>query len=175
MRRLEKDGILSKVEYSEWATPIVPVLKRNGSVRVCGDFKVSVNPVLLTEQYPLPHIEDIFANLAGGKHFSKLDVRQAYHQMEVTEASKKLLTINTNKGLFRYNRLVFGISSCPAIWQCAIDQVLQGITGFQCILDDMIVLGKTNEEHLENLESVLKRLQDAGLKANKEKCEFFRD
>ena len=111
----------------------------NGSVRVCGDFKVSVNPVLLTEQYPLPRIEDIFANLAAGKHFSKLDLRQAYHQMEVTEASKKLLAINTHKGLFRYNRLVFGISSCPAIWQRAIDQVLQGIPGVQCILDDMIV------------------------------------
>ncbi|XP_015772324.1 PREDICTED: uncharacterized protein K02A2.6-like [Acropora digitifera] len=175
LTRLEKDGIVSKVEYSEWATPIVPVVKRNGSVRVCGDFKVSVNLVLLTEQYPLPRIEDIFANLAVGKHFSKLDLRQAYHQIEVTEASKKLLTINTHKGLFRYNRLVFGISSCPAIWQRAIDQMLQGIPGVQCILNDMNVSGKINEEHLENLESVLKRLQYAGLKANKEKCEFFRD
>ena len=95
--------------------------------------------------------------------------------MEVTEASKKFLTINTNKGLFRYNRLVFGTSSCPAIWQRAIDQVLQGIPGVQYILDDMIVSGKTNEEHLENLGNVLKRLQDVGLKANREKCEFFRD
>ena len=184
MTRLEKNGILSKVEYSEWATPIVPVVKRvvpvvkpvvNGSVRVCRDFKVSVNPVLLAEQYPLPRIEDIFANLAGGKHFSKLDLRQAYHQMEVTEESKKYFTINTHKGLFQYNRLIFGVTSNPAIWQRAIDQVLQGIPGTQCILDDMIVSGKTDEEYLENLESVLKRLQDAGLKANKEKCEFFRE
>ena len=142
---------------------------------VCGDFKVSVNPLLLAEQYPLPRIEDIFANLAGGKQLSKLDLRQAYHQMEVTEECKKFLTINTHKGLFQYNRLVFRISSCPAIWQRAIDQVLKGIPGIQCILDDMIVLGNTDEEHLENLESVLKRLQDAGLKANKQKYEFFRD
>ena len=142
---------------------------------MCGDFKVSVNPVLLAEQYPLPPIEDIFANLAGGKHFSKLDLRQAYHQLEVTEESKKYLTINTHKGLFQYNRLVFGITSSPAIWQRAIDQVLQGVPGNQCILDDMLISGKTDEEHLENLESVLKRLQDAGLKANKEKCVFFKD
>ena len=155
--------------------PIVPVVKRNGSVRVCGDFKVSVNPVLLAEQYPLPRIEDIFANLAGGKHFSKLDLRQAYHQLEVTEESKKYLTINTHKSLFQYNRLVFGITSSPAICQRAIDQVLQGVPGNQCILDDMLISGKTDEEHLENLESVLKRLQDAGLKANKEKCVFFKD
>ena len=174
MTRLEKDGILSKVEYSEWATPIVPVVKQNRSVCMCGDFKVSVNPVLLAEQYPLLRIEDIFANLAGGKHFSKLDLRQAFHQMEVTEEPKKYLTINVHKGLFQYNRLLFGVSSSPAIWQRAIDQVLQGIPGTQCILDDMIVSGKTDKEHLENLESVLKRLQDAGLKANKEEWEFFR-
>ena len=134
---------------------------------MCGDFKVSVSPVLLPEQYPLPRIEDIFANLAGGKHFSKLDLRQAYHQMEVTEESKRFLTIKTHKGLFKYSGLVFGISSCPAIWQRAIDQVLWGIRGIQCILHYMIVSGKTDEEHLENLESVLKRLQDGGLKANK--------
>ena len=66
MTRLERDGILSEVEYSQWATPIVPVVKRNGSVRVCGDFKVSVNPVLLTEQYPLPRIDDIFAKFGWG-------------------------------------------------------------------------------------------------------------
>ena len=125
LTRLEEDGILSKVEYSEWATPIAPVVKRNESVRVCGDFEVSVNPVLLAEQYPLPRIEDIFANLAGGKHFSKLDLRQACHQMEVTEESKKYLTINTHKGLFQYNRLVFGVSSSSDLATCH----RPGITG----------------------------------------------
>ena len=78
--------------------------------------------------------------------------------MEVTEEFKKFLTTNTHKGLFLF-LLVFGISWCPAIWQRAIDQILQGIPGIQCILDDMIVSGKTDEEHLENLESVLKRLR----------------
>ena len=71
MKRQGKDVILSKVEYSGWATPIVPVVKRNGSVRVCGDIKASVNPVLRAEQYTLPRLEDIFVNLAGGRHFSK--------------------------------------------------------------------------------------------------------
>ena len=95
--------------------------------------------------------------------------------MEVTEESKKYLTISTHKGLNQYSRFVFGVTSCPAIWQSAIDQVLRGAPEVQCILDDMIFSGKTDEEHLENLEKLLKRLQDAGLKANKEKCEFFRD
>ena len=71
----------------------------------------------------------------------------------MTEESKKYLTINTHKGLFQYNRLVFGITSCLAIWQRAIDQVLQGVPDTQCILDDIIITGKTDEEHLENLEN----------------------
>ena len=80
-----------------------------------------------------------------------------------------------HKGLYQYNLLVFGVTSCPAIWQRVIDQVLQGVPDTKCILDDMIITCKTDEEHLENLEKLLKRLQDAGLEANKERCEFFGD
>ncbi|CAB4036776.1 Hypothetical predicted protein, partial [Paramuricea clavata] len=74
-----------------------------------------------------------------------------------------------------YQRLVFGVTSSPAILQRAMDQVLQGIPGTQCILDDMIITRNSNEEHLERLAKVLKRLQEAGLRANKEKCEFFKE
>ena len=146
-----------KVEWSEWATPIVPVPKKDGSVRLCGDYKITVNPELQAEQYPLPRIEDIFANLAGGQKFSKIDLRQAYHQIEMEDDSKKYLTINTHMGLFQYNRLVFGITSAPAIWQRTIDQVLEGTSGTSCILDDMIITGKNDEQHLANLEEVLRR------------------
>ncbi|XP_028656990.1 uncharacterized protein K02A2.6-like [Erpetoichthys calabaricus] len=175
LKRLEGQGVLSKVNWSEWATPIVPVIKKNGAVRICGDFKVTLNPVLHVDQYPLPRIEDIFASLAGGENFSKIDLSQAYLQMELEESSKKYLTINTHKGLFRYNRLVFGVSSAPAMWQRAMDQVLQGIPGTQCYLDDIIVTGTDNSAHLTNLEAVLTRLLEFGLKANKSKCQFFRD
>ena len=83
LRRLHNEGILTKVEWNEWATPIVPVPKKDGSVRICGDYKGTVNPELQAEQYPLPRIEDIFAKLAGGQKFSKIDLRQAYHQLEM--------------------------------------------------------------------------------------------
>lgn len=173
---LEQSGILSKVEWSEWSTPVVPVMKKGKAekVRICGDFKVSINPVLHTVQYPLPRIEDIFASLSGGERFTKIDLAQAYLQMEVEDSSKKYLTINTHKGLYQYNRLVFGIASAPAIWQRAMDQVLQGIPGTQCYLDDIIVTGKNDEDHLSNLEQVLTRLREYGLRANRDKCEFFR-
>ncbi|XP_041376823.1 uncharacterized protein K02A2.6-like [Gigantopelta aegis] len=175
IEKLVSDGILTKVNYSEWATPVVPVIKQDGSVRVCGDFKVTVNPVLEVDQYPLPRIEDIFASLAGGQRFSKIDLRQAYLQMEVDEKSRDLLTVNTEKGLYRFNRLVYGIASAPAIWQRAMDTVFQGLSGVKCIIDDMIITGRSDEEHLQNLENVLQRLEKYNLRIKLEKCEFFKD
>ena len=117
----------------------------------------------------MPKVEDIFASLAGGKRFTKLDLKDAYLQMVMDEESKKLLTINTHKGLFRYNRMVFGIASAPALWQRAMGQLLQGLKGCHCMLDDMIVTGATEAEHLTNLRAVLDRLQAYGLKLNKKK------
>ena len=127
--RLVKEGILTSITHSDWATPIVPVLKRDGKLRICGDFKVTINPNLVVDQYPLPKIEDLFANLAGGHTFSKIDLAHAYQQMEVEEDSKKYLCINTHKGLFVYNRLPFGISSAPAVFQRAMEQGVDWITG----------------------------------------------
>ncbi|XP_053391713.1 uncharacterized protein K02A2.6-like [Mercenaria mercenaria] len=180
--RIEKEletlleaGVLEKVDYSEWATPIVPVPKSNGEIRICGDFKVTINPLLEIDQYPLPRIEDIFASIGAGKKFSKIDLKNAYLQVEVDEESKKLLTINTHKGLFRYNRLVFGVAPAAAIFQRLIEQIVSGIPGVQVILDDMIVTGATDEEHLANLEQALKRLQDNGFRLNVKKCAFFQE
>ena len=115
LKTLEKEGIIEKVDHSDWATPIVAVPKGDNSVRICGDYKTTVNPQLKIDQYPLPRIDNIFASLAGGQRFSKIDLRQAYHQLELNDNSKSYLTINTHKGLYRYNRLVFGIAASPSI------------------------------------------------------------
>jgi hypothetical protein len=175
LEKLERDGIISKIEMSDWASPIVPVLKKDGSVRIC-DFKVTVNQVVQVDQYPLPRIEDIFATLGGGRKFAKLDIRQAYLHIPLDEDSKKLLAIITHKRFYEYNRLTFGIASAPSIWQRAMDQILQGLSGVHCVLDDMIFTGKNDDEHLQNLENVLQRLQDnIGLRANIEKCSCLQD
>ena len=144
-------------------------------MRVCGDFKVTVNPQLNVEQYPLPRIDDVFASLAGGKRFSKIDLKQAYLQMEMDDESRPLLTLNTHKGLFKLNRLAFGVASAPALWQRSMDQILQGIPYTQCILDDIIVTGEDDAEHLRNLETVFRRLSEAGLRVNRLKCNFFQE
>ena len=95
----------------EWAAPIVVVPKANGSVRTCGDFKVTFNPHLNVDQYPLPLPEDLFTSLEGCRLFTKLDLSQAYLQLELDEESQKLYTVNTSLGLFQYSRMPFGPSA----------------------------------------------------------------
>ena len=107
--RLEEAGIISKVSYSSWAAPIAPVPKKDGKFRICGDYKVTVNPVLEVDIYPLPKPQDLFATLAGGQKFTKLELSQAYQQLLVGDSSK-FVTINTHNGLYCYNRLPFGNS-----------------------------------------------------------------
>ncbi|KAL5475498.1 hypothetical protein EMCRGX_G025319 [Ephydatia muelleri] len=150
LERMVSTGALSPVSWSEWAAPIVVVPKSDGSVRICGDFRVSINPFLKVDQYLLPRVEDI---LEDSTIFSKIDRQSAYLQMELEEESKEFTTINTHKGLYRFNRLAFGIAS--AIWQRAMEQVLVGI---QCLLDDIIVARTSMEEHFMLLEQVLERL-----------------
>ena len=94
--------------------------------------------------------------------------------MVMNEESSKLLTLNTHKGLYKMNRLAFGVSSAPAMWQRTMEQILQGIPGVQCILDDMIITGCNDTQHLHDLQSVLKVLRDRGLRLNQSKCEFFK-
>ena len=83
LENLQNEGIIKCISWSEWATPIVPVMKKNAAVRICGDFKVTLNSQPKVEQYLLPKIEDTFANLAGGKQFSEIDLKDAYLPMTV--------------------------------------------------------------------------------------------
>ena len=175
LEKLEQEGVLEKVTHCEWGSPIVVVPKKTGGVRICGDYKVTLNQVLDVDQHPLPKPSDLFATLAGGKVFSKLDLTQAYHQMEVDEKFQHLLTITTHKGLCRYHRLPFGISSTPALFQRTMEQILQGIPGAVAFMDDIELTGATAEEHLDRLDQVLQRLEEHGLRLQKSKCEFLKD
>ena len=100
--------MIEPIQFADWAAPIVPVMKRDGSIWICGDYKVTVNRASHLDKFPLPRIDDIFASLSSGKKFTKLDLAHAY--LPLDEASMKLVVINTQRGLFRYNRLLFGIA-----------------------------------------------------------------
>jgi len=173
--RLEKEGVLTKTSTSEWATPIVPIVKKNNQIRICGDYKVTVNKALKVDKYPLPKPRDIFATLAGGEKFTKLDLREVYLQCPVDKHSREILTLNTHKGLYTTNRLAFGISPSPSIWQRKMEQILSDIPFCHCILDDILLTGRDDDEHLHILEQVLTRLSQHNLRLNIDKCYFLQD
>ena len=147
--RLEAEGVIYKVDCSEWATPVVVVPKADKSVRLCGDYKVTVNPCIEVPQHPLPAAEEIFATLTGGTVFTKLDLAHAYQQLELDEHAQELLTINTHRGLYRYKRLPFGVSSAPAIFQAVLEHIIRGLERVRCRLDDILVNEKSTSENLE--------------------------
>lgn len=171
--RLETMGIISKTEKSEWAAPIVTVPKVDKSIRICGNYKVNINQSVEEETYPLPNTEDLFATLAGGKLFTKLDLSHAYQQLELDKDSEKYLTVNTHRGLYTYHRLSYGVSSAPSIFQAVMDQILQGIEHVTCFLDDILITAGSKEEHLCKLEKVLSRLEKYNVKVKKSKCQFM--
>ena len=114
-------------------------------------------------------------SVTGGKQFTKLDLRAAYQQMPLDAEAAKLVTINTHQGLYEFTKLPFGVSSAPAIFQRAMDGILQGMSHVICYLDDILVTGTTEEEHMRNLEEVLRRLKEHGITLKREKCFFFKD
>ena len=132
LNRFETAGIIKQVTNSDWATPFVIVPKVDSSVGFCGDYRVTVNNVIESNTYPLPSTEDLFATLAGGKICNRIDLSSAYLQLELSEASKILLTVNTHKGLYQYERLPFGVSVAPSQFQCVVDKVLSGMKGVVC-------------------------------------------
>ena len=166
---------MEPVRYSDWETLIVPVLKADGKVRVCGDYKLTVNRVSHLEQYPIPTLDDLCEKLTGGKQFSKLDLSHAYSQLPLDNKSKEYATVNNHRGLFRYNRLPYGISSAPAIFQRTMTNILQDIPGVAVYLDDIVLTGATKAKHLETLDLVLGRLKEAGLRLKREKRAFLAD
>ena len=173
LERLLALGVIQPVQFSDWAVPIVPVMKPDGRIRICGDYKVTVNLAAKLEKYPIPRIEELFASLASGKVFTTLDLSHAYLQVPLDEESRHYVTINTHKGLFRYTRLPFGVASAPSIFQRVMENLLQGIQGVCVYIDDILITGSTEAAHVHNLSQVLARLESAGVRLKKGKCAFL--
>ncbi|XP_046868681.1 uncharacterized protein K02A2.6-like [Drosophila willistoni] len=167
-----KQGILKPVEYSDWATPIVPVIKKDGSIRICGDYKSTLNKAVKPHCHQIPAINTLLASMEGGSIFAKIDLAQAYQQLVVDENSSLLQTISTHKGAFKVTRLQFGISSAPGIFQSCIENVVQNISGVLPYFDDIVIIGKTETELATRLQELFIRFDKAGLRLRKDKCQF---
>ncbi|XP_064475325.1 uncharacterized protein LOC135389189 [Ornithodoros turicata] len=172
LEKLETQGILEPVQASRWATPIVIVRKKDNTLRICGDYRTTVNASVELASYPLPTIDQLLSTLRGGTFFSRVDLTQAYQQLRVDDATAEALTITTLKGLFKVKRLPFGVSVSPLVFQQFMDQLLMGLDGVVVYLDDILISAATMEEHSGRLTAVLQRLRQAGLKAKRGKCIF---
>ena len=152
IERLEELGIITPVANSEWAIPIVIVPKSDGSVRLCGDYKNTINPHIDNDVYPIPSVDEVFEKMQGGSRFTKIDLTQAYLQVELHESSKDLLVINTCKGLKRPNRMLNGVKPATGIFQRRMDNALCDAEKTVVRIDDILLTEKDDDEHLSNIE-----------------------
>ena len=171
--RLEKENIIEKADYTNWGTPLVIVPKSDGRIRLCADYKATVNNQLIDTSYPIPRIEDIFDKMKGGKYFCTLDVYKAYLHLKVDEESQKIQAISTHRGTYYVKRLFFGVKIAPNEFHKFIDQFLDGLTGTAAYFDDIIVQGSTKEECYMRLIKVLDKLRQNNIHVNRKKCQFF--
>ncbi|CAB4015033.1 Hypothetical predicted protein, partial [Paramuricea clavata] len=152
--KLLREDIIEKVDGpTPWVNPVVVVPKANGEVRLCVDMRCA-NTAIIRERLPIPTIDAILQDMQEGCVFSKLDLKWGYHQIELSEESRSITTFVTHKGLLRYKRLMFGISSAPEKYQQVIQQVLQDCSGTANISDDIIIYGFDQAEHDKRLEKL---------------------
>ena len=159
---------------SEWASPVVLVRKKDGGVRWCVDYR-KLNEVTIKDAYPLPNIEDCLDTLSGSRFFSTLDLMSGYYQVEMDPKDQHKTAFSTRYGLYEYTRMPFGLCNAPSTFQRAMEFVLRGLQWEIVLiyLDDIIVTGTSVLDHLKNLQDVLQRLEDHGLKLKPQKCKFF--
>nr|XP_042901662.1 uncharacterized protein K02A2.6-like [Parasteatoda tepidariorum] len=172
LAKLQSEGVIEEISNPKWSTPVVPVIKPSGEVRLCGDYKITLNKAMNAHPYPIPAVNHLLSNLKGGGYYAKIDLAQAYLQLPVDDASAEAQTIITHKGAYKVKRLQFGINVAPGIFQNLIEDLFRNLEGVVPYFDDVLVRRSSEEELAARLEQVLDRLRKAGLKANGSKCLF---
>jgi predicted aspartyl protease len=175
VKNLQEAGVIRKCQ-SPWNAPLVIVGKKDGSIRMCVDYR-GLNAITEKESFPMPEIKHLLDCLAGSKFFSSLDLGQAYYQVALAEDSQDKTAFSTKEGQFCFNRLPFGLATAPATFQRLMHEMLTGIlfNGAIVYLDDILVYGRNQEEHDQRLQEVFQRIKDTGLKINPEKCEIYKE
>ena len=173
-----KRGVWELTDFNSYGTPVVPIRKSplpgqaKASIRVCGDYSVTVNSQLEDHRQPIPLPEDLMRKLGRGYCFSKIDLANAYNQICLSPDSQKKLALSTHKRVLLQKRLPFGIKSAPGYFQEIMEQLTQNLRGVAVYFDDILVSGDNAKDHLMNLRALFKRLEEKGLRCNREKCVF---
>jgi len=166
-------GIIRK-SNSNYCSPMVLVRKKCGGLRICTDYR-KLNSKTVSEENPIPRVQDILDSLSGMKYFSVLDLKSAYFQGFLDEESKHLTAFTCPFGLYEYNRIPFGLKNAVSAFQRSIENCLDDLRYKICMpyLDDTLTFSKSFDDHLRDVRTVLRRLQEKGIKLNPEKCRFF--
>ena len=169
------DAGVVRESASPWASPVVIVPKKDGSLRFCIDYR-KLNNITVKNCYPLPNIDDIFTYLGEAKYFSCLDLKSGYWQIAMNEGDKEKTAFVTHQGLYEFNVMPFGLTNAPSVFQELMNHVLKGIRNKYAMayIDDILIYSRTFEEHVQRISEVFKRLEKANLKLKLKKCEFLK-
>ncbi|KAG5276960.1 hypothetical protein AALO_G00111880 [Alosa alosa] len=173
LQELLEFGIIRESE-SPFASPIVVVRKKNGSVRLCIDFR-KLNSQTIKDAYALPNLEEVFSLLTGSKWFSVLDLKSGYYQVEMEEADTQKTAFVCPLGFWEFNRMPQGVTNAPSTFQRLMERCMGDLNRREALvfIDDLIIFSDTLEQHESRLLQVLNRLKEYGLKLSSEKCKFF--
>ena len=167
--------MISKIITSTlWCAGMVVIPKRSRTVRICVDLK-PLNESVLREPHPIPKIDDTLALLYGATVFSKLDANSGFWQIPLSETSRPFTTFITPFGRYHFNKLPFGISCAPELFQRRMNTILEGLEEMVCLMDDVLIFVSNKDEHDTRLIEVLQRLEKAGVTLNFQKCQFLQE
>ena len=160
---------------SAYSSPMVCVRKKDGSLRLCIDYR-KLNAKTIPDRQPIPRVQDLLDGLGGQKWFSTLDMSQAYHQGQISEESRKFTAFSSPWSLYEWVRIPYGLTNAPPCFQRFMNDSLVNLRDHICIayLDDILIFGRTFEEHKQNVETVINLLISKGIKLNPKKCVFAR-
>ena len=172
LERLLRIGVIVQVEEpTDWVSQVTVVTKKSGELRICIDPK-PLNDALRREHYRLPLLEDILPSLTDARYFTKVDLSSAFWHVQLDEPSSFLTTFGTPFGRFRWLRLPFGLKVSSEIFQKRLIQAVENLAGVLCIADDVLIHGKTKDDHDRNLEMFLRRCEQLNIKLKQEKIEY---
>jgi hypothetical protein len=175
LTELQEAGYI-RPSSSPWGAPVLFVQKKDGSQRMCVDYR-SLNDVTVKNEYPLPRIEDLFDHMRGAKVFSKIDLRSGYHQMRIRPSDIRKTAFSTRYGLYEFTVMSFGLTNAPAYFMNLMNKVfMEYLDRFVVVfIDDILIYSRNGSDHEQHLRLVLQKLRDNQPYAKYSKCEFWID